>query len=116
MPHYTNVLNLSNILAFALEKYQIETILCFRWFSEHSTKRKLGLIYAKIFKIEKKWPIWRVKSWVLEHLNKNKTLLSLLDIILLLVLQCLKMKKREMIFTNFISKSHCAVLKPFDDA
>ena len=68
----------------------METTLCFCRFSEHSTKCKSGLNYAKLFKIEKKnWHIWRTKSWVLEHLNRNMNFSSLLYIILGL-LQCLK--------------------------
>ena len=52
MTHYTNLHTFTvNIKNLYRKKQHFGTVLCFRRFSEHSTKCKLRLDYAKLFKM-----------------------------------------------------------------
>ena len=52
MTHYTNLHTFTvNTKNLCRKMQHFGTILCFRRFSEHNTKVKLGLNYAKLFKM-----------------------------------------------------------------
>ena len=89
MNHYTNLHTFTlNTKKFYWKKHHFGTILCFCRFSEHSTKCKLRLNYAKLFKMFLtlstilQWNT-RAYQWIVEI-------------------------RRWTFYTNFIPKYHCA--------
>ena len=87
MTHYTNLhtftVNTKNLYR---KKQHFGTILCFRRFSEHSTKCKLGLNYAKLYKMF--LTLSTISNEILE---------------LIVEIRCWTF------FTNFIPKYHCGM-------